>query len=266
MTIHPRALAGLLLFGTWAALAQQELPAGPAVVAQVNARDEGAQLSRTMTMVLTDRNGKTRVRETLGYRAYLDDQKRTAIYFESPANLRGTAFLSFDYRAADREDDHWLYLPALRKVRRISAADRGDYFLGTDMTYEDIKLETRVSEDYDYRTLRADSVDGRACLWLEAVPKTEDLARELGYSRVESCIDSAIWMAREARFWDLAGNPLKTARTTDIRRVQDIWTPHRITVENHKTGHSTEFRFSDIDYQTPVEPYLLQPNSLHRGP
>ena len=73
-------------------------------------------------------------------------------------------------------------------------------------------------------------------------------------------------MAREARFWDLAGNLLKTARTTDIRRVQGIWTPHGITVENHKTGHRTEFRFSDIDYQTPIEPYLLQPNSLHRGP
>jgi len=262
----PLALLCCLLAASLAAREPPALPSGDQVVERVNARDEGRQLSRKVTMILTDRNGKSRVRETLGLRVYLADQKQTAIYFEAPGNLRGTAFLTYDYRAAGRDDDRWLYLPALRKVRRISATDRGDYFLGTDMTYEDIKLETRISDDYRYRTVRAGRVDDHDCLWLEAGPKSESLARELGYSRVESCIDSAIWIAREARFWDLAGNPLKTARTTDIRQVQDIWTPHRIIVENHKTGHRTEFRFSDIDYQTPIDPTLLQPNALHRGP
>ena len=248
------------------AAGEPSLPIGDLVVERINARDEGRQMSRKMTMVLTDGNGKSRVRETLGLRVYLADRKQTAIYFEAPGNLRGTAFLTYDHRAAEQDDDRWLYLPALRKVRRISASDRGDYFLGTDMTYEDIKLETRVSDDYDYRTLRADSVDGHSCLWLEGVPRNEALARELGYQRVESCVDDRIWIARETHFWDLAGNPLKTARTLDIREVQGIWTPHQVLVENHKTGHRTEFRFSDIDYQTPIEPSLLQPNSLHRGP
>ncbi len=257
----------LTLLGLSAAeVIASSLPSGEVVAARINARDEGVQMSRKMTMTLTDRTGKTRVRETFGYRVYLNGEKRTAIYFDAPANLRGTVFLSYDYLDPNREDDHWLYLPALRKVRRISAADRGDYFLGTDMTYEDIKLETRVSADYRYRTLRAGEADGEPCLWVEAVPKSEELARELGYRRVENCIDAHLWMARETHFWDLAGNRLKTARIDDIREVQGIWTPHRIRVENHKTGHHTEFRFSEIDYLTPVAPHLLQPNALHRGP
>ena len=244
----------------------EELPDGDVVAQRINARDEGAQMSRRMTMVLTDRTGKERIRETRSYRSYIEGQKRTAIYFESPNNLKGTAFLTYDHLAADREDDNWLYLPALRKTRRISAADRGDYFLGTDMTYEDIKLETRVSDDYRYRTLRADARDGQPCLWIEALPKTDRVARELGYRRVESCIDSTIWMARETRFWDLAGNLLKTAHIADIQQVQGIWTPLRMAVENHKTGHRSEFRFSAVDYRQPIDPELFNPNALHRGP
>lgn len=243
----------------------EALPDGASVAARINARDEGEHMARRMTLVLTDRAGKQRIRDTTAYRVYVAGEKRTAIYFESPNNLKGTAFLTYDYQAPDREDDNWLYLPALRKARRISAADRGDYFLGTDMTYEDIKLETRVSDDYRYRTLRADTVDGHQCLWVEAVPRTDKLAREIGYQRVENCIDSTIWIARKTRFWDLAGNPLKTAHIADIRQIQDIWTPGQITVENHKTGHRSEFRFSEVDYRKSIDPEVFNPNALHRG-
>ncbi|HEX4881919.1 MAG TPA: outer membrane lipoprotein-sorting protein [Porticoccaceae bacterium] len=244
----------------------EALPDGASVAARINARDEGEHMSRHMTLILTDRGGKQRIRDTIAYRRYVEGEKHTAIYFASPNNLKGTAFLTYDYQAPEREDDNWLYLPALRKARRISAADRGDYFLGTDMTYEDIKLETRVSDDYQYRTLRADTVDGHQCLWVEAVPRTESLAREIGYQRVENCIDSTIWMARQTRFWDLAGNALKTAHIGDIQQVQGIWTPGHITVENHKTGHRSEFRFSDVDYRKPIDPEAFNANALHRGP
>ena len=98
-------------------------------------------------MELIDRRGKSRVRETMGYRRYYGEEKRTVLFYQSPTNVRGTGFLTYDYPNADTDDDQWLYLPALRKVRRISSSDRGDYFLGTDFTYEDIKKETRIATD-----------------------------------------------------------------------------------------------------------------------
>ena len=261
-----KLLLALLLAVPALALADP-LPEGATVIDRINARNEGVRVTRKLTMKLIERSGKTRVRETLGYRQYLNDQKRTAIYFLAPGNVKGTAFLTYDYNAAAREDDNWLYLPAMRKVRRISAADRGDYFLGTDMTYEDMKLETRAApHDYRYTTLREDNSDGHRCLWVQAVPTDAATEHELGYQRVESCIDAEIWIARETRFWDIAGNPLKTVHILDIRQIQGIWTPHQINVENHKTGHRTEFTFADVDYETPIKPEAFNQNTLQRGP
>ena len=139
-----------------------QLPSADDIIAQVNARDDGEQVTRTLRMELIDRRGKSRVRETMGYRRYYGEEKRTVIFYQSPTNVKGTGFLTYDYPEADKDDDQWLYLPALRKVRRISAADRGDYFLGTDFTYEDIKKESEHSCSATARRLE-DLGSGRRC-------------------------------------------------------------------------------------------------------
>lgn len=242
------------------------LPEGDEIARRINARDEGVAVSRTLTMELTDRRGKRRVRETRAFRKYYDAEKRTAIFYLEPKNIRDTAFLTYDYAGQAREDDQWLYLPAMRKVRRISASDRGDYFLGTDLTYEDIKLESRVSiEDYTRKTLGEDEVDGHHCLILESTAKTEQIARELGYSRLEQCVDDEIWMVRRAQMWDERGNRLKTVWFKDLRQVQGIWTQHVIEVINHKTRHQTRFTFSNVDYERGVDDDVFTQTALRRG-
>jgi len=242
------------------------LPGGDEIASNINARDEGVAVARTLTMELTDRRGKTRTRETRAFRKYYGKEKRTAIFYLAPQNIRDTAFLTYDYPDSNRDDDQWLYLPAMRKVRRISASDRGDYFLGTDLTYEDIKLETRVgTEDYVRKTIGEDEVDGHRCYLVESTPIDDETARELGYGKVQQCVDSEIWMVRRSEMWDVNMNPLKTVHVSDIRQVQGIWTQHRIEVENHKTGHRTVFTFSDVDYQAGVSDELFTQNALRRG-
>lgn len=243
-----------------------EWPNGDEIARRINARDEGAAVARDLTMEMTDRHGKTRTRKTRGYRKYYGDEKRTVIFYLSPSNVKNTAFLTWDYPEAHKDDDQWLYLPAMRKVRRISASDRGDYFLGTDLTYEDMKLETRVSiGDYKRTTLGEDEVEGHHCYLLQSFPVDQETARELGYGRVEQWVDSEIWMVRRAKFWDPKGNLLKTAHIRDISRVQGIWTQHRIEVENHKTGHRTLFLFSAVDYRQGIDDGLFTQNALRRG-
>ena len=119
------------------AIAQDTLT-GDEIVAQMNARDDGNYVTRGFSIELTDRSGKTRTEKTIAYRRYFGDEKRTIIFYTEPTRVRGTGFLTYDYADPAIDDDQWLYLPALRKVRRISASDRGDYFLGTDFTYEEI--------------------------------------------------------------------------------------------------------------------------------
>ncbi len=243
-----------------------DLPAADDIIAQVNSRDDGQQVTRKLTMELIDRRGKSRVRETIAYRRYYGEEKRTVLFYQSPTNVKGTGFLTYDYPDADTDDDQWLYLPALRKVRRISAANRGDYFLGTDLTYEDIKKESRIAaEDYTFVTLGTEEVDGHLTYIVEGIPVDSQTADELGYGRVQWRIDPEIWMSRKTEMWDINGNALKTVRNENIEDVQGIWTSMRLTAVNHKTGHSTVFIFADVDYRTPVDDSMFEQRALRRG-
>lgn len=243
-----------------------DLPSGDEIAHNINARDEGLSVSRNVVMEMTNKRGKQRIRETRGFRKYFGDEKRTAIYYLSPKNVKDTAFMTYDYADASRDDDQWLYLPAMRKVRRISASDRGDYFLGTDFTYEDIKQETRVSiEDYSRQTIGEAIIDGHRTIIVESTPVNKIIAKELGYNKVKQWVDAKIWMVRKAEFTSLRNKPLKTIYTKEIKQVQGIWTAHLLEVENHKTGHTTKFSFSEVDYQTPISDDLFTERALRRG-
>ncbi len=260
-------LTGLLLPPLLSAAPNADgLPAADRVVEWINAVDEGDHVSRKLSMRMTDKRGKVRERETLSYRKFFGDEKRTVLFYQRPSNVKGTGFLTYDYRDNARDDDQWLYLPALRKVRRISASDRGDYFLGTDMTYEDMKLEGKLEPaDYHYQVLAEESLDRRAVLKLEGMPRSREIARELGYGKVQFWVDRANWLIVRAEYWDTRGKPLKTLTTADIRQVDGIWTRHQLEVENHRTGHKTRFLFSEVDYRAAVRDGLFRKNALARG-
>lgn len=265
-------LISSLLMSPSAAIAEEvstttELPSGEWIVQKVNAMDDGHQVTRHLQMTLIDRRGKQRVRNTLGYRKYFGDDKRTVLFYLSPTNVKDTGFLTYDYPAETlTQDDQWLYLPALRKVRRISASDRGDYFLGTDFTYEDIKKEGKLDRnDYHYQTQSEEQLHGHKTYRLTATPVTDSVANELGYSKVELWIDQQSWLVVKANYWDIRNNRLKTLIADDIRNIDGIWTRHKMTMSNHKTGHTSEFVFSDVDYQASVKDSLFTKRSLSRG-
>jgi hypothetical protein len=245
----------------------QPLPDGAEVIARVNARDEGVSSRRRVTMELIDKRGGTRTRETVFLRRFFDGVKRTAVFFESPPSVKGTAFLTFDWAEPDREDDQWLYLPTLRRSRRISAADRGDSFVGTDLSYDDIKQETKVSQsDYVWETVGEDELDGVRCLRLVGLPSSEKVARELDIARIEAWIDADIWIARQVDYWDRAERHKKTSRISEIRQVGGIWTPHRIDVHNHRSDHRTVFTITQVDYDVELPEEIFTERALRRGP
>lgn len=255
-------ISSLMLVNT--VVAETDPLSGLEIAQQVNARDEGTSVSRNLIMEMIDRRGKKRVRETRAFRKYYGEEKRTMIFYLQPKNVRKTAFLTYDYPQAD--DDQWLYLPAMRKIRRISSSDRGDYFLGTDFTYEDIKKEGKVGiEDYTWKRIGEETIDGHHSYIVQAIPINDEVAKELGYGRVIYYVDSHIWMVRQTETWDNRGNELKTIHTRDIRQVQNIWTAHTLEVSNHKTGHNTRFLFSDIDYSAGVADDIFTQQSLRRG-
>lgn len=244
-----------------------DLPSGDRIIQSINQQKDGESVVQRLTMTLIDKRGKERVRETIGYRKYFGKEKRTILFYTAPSNVKGTSFLTYDYPDKSKDDDQWLYLPALRKVRRISASDRGDYFLGTDFSYDDIKNERRVeAEDYTFKTLKEDEVDGLKSYLVEAIPRTESIAKELGYGRVLLWVRSDIWMITTTDYSDLKGNPLKTFKAEDIRHIDGIWTRHKLSVSNHKTGHTSIFTVSDVRYDSRIKDSLFTERSMKKGP
>jgi len=242
----------------------QTLPNGLDIANHINQVDEGEFVTRKMDMKMTDRRGKVRTRSTLGFRKYYGAEKRTVLFYLQPKNIKDTAFLTYDYHHKD--DDQWLYLPALRKARRISASDRGDYFLGTDFTYEDIKKEGKVeTRDYQFTTLGEEVVDGKTTYRVEGIPVDKKTAKELGYGKVQWWVDPSNWVVLKAKYWDIKLNELKSSTMSDVRLVDGIWTRHKMLVKNQKTGHSTEFTFSMVDYKTAVKDKLFSRQSITRG-
>lgn len=271
MSLAPLATAlliGPLLLSSPAAKAKSiELPSGDWIVNKVNSMDDGDQVTRNLHMTLIDRRGKQRERNTVGYRKYFGDDKRTVLFYLSPTNVKDTGFLTYDYPSEKTsEDDQWLYLPALRKVRRISSSDRGDYFLGTDFTYEDIKKEGKLDiNDYHYETQSEEQLHQRNTYRIIATPVSEATAKELGYSKVELWVDQQSWLVVKANYWDVRNNPLKTLIADDVRQVDGIWTRHEMTMSNHKTGHTSKFVFSEVDYRSSVKDSVFSKRSLSRG-
>jgi predicted RND superfamily exporter protein len=232
------------------------------IAQRVNAVDDGQQVTSQLLMTLTDSRGKQRQRQTTTVRKYFGDDKKTLFLFNSPTSVRGTGFLTFDYADYDRDDDQWLYLPALRKVRRISSSDRGDYFMGTDFTYEDIKQNGRISlEDYQLSISGTDA----ELIHLSAAAKNKEIADELGYGRVIFTVRRDHWLVIKAQYFDPKDKLLKTTLFEDIRQVDGIWTRHRLVCDNHLSGHRSVFDFSNVDYQAEVSDGLFTKQRLRRG-
>lgn len=253
-------------FSFGAAAQDAALPSGDEVVKNVNARDDGINLTRNMKVTMTDKRGKTRVQETKTFRRYYEGEKRSAIFYVKPANIKNTAFLTYDYLGADTDDDQWLYIPELRRVRRISSANRGDYYLGTDMTYEDMKLDTRLStDDYNWTTLKTEEVDGKQCYVIEGIPVSEDIAEELGYGKYRTYIDTQTWLQHKTQVWDVNGNELKTIIFGGWKEVDGVWVVSTMAATNHKTKHSTIFEFADQDVTTEIPEDMFTERALKRG-
>ena len=244
----------------------QAAMSGRQILEKVNAREDGQHVTRTFTIELQDRSGNVRTEKTVSYRRYFGTEKRTILFYTEPNRVRGTGFLTFDYADTAIDDDQWLYLPALRKVRRISASDRGDYFLGTDFTYEEIKKEQKVElSDYTFTAKGQELVDGRTLLIVEGVPTSEEVARELGVSRMVWHVDPEIWMSRKTEHFDVSGNHARTITLNRVETIDGYLTTTEMYVENHKTGHSSLIRFEDTDYEKDVSESIFSQARLRRG-
>ncbi len=236
------------------------------IATNVAERQEGHAGRRVIEMTLTDRRDRSREMVAIVHRVSEGELRRTRVTFVEPRKSRDFSFLSHDYQGTNRSDDRWMFIPADGKVRRITAAQRGDGFFGTDFSYDDIQsdLKFRLDEwDFEYGGQKL--VDGHVQFKLSGRPKTSRIARELGYGAFEATIDGTTWMPLVIEFVDPRERPLKRIEVRTIESVDGIWTPREIEAHNLRTGHRTRFRFRDIEYLASLPERLFDSQALSRG-
>jgi len=167
---------------------------------------------------------------------------KSLVVFDSPRDIQGTALLSHA-RILD-PDDQWLFLPALKRVKRISSANKSGPFVGSEFAFEDFTaLELNK---YDYRWLREDRVDGLTVDVVERIPRYPNS----GYTRQLAWIDRDVSQIRRVEFFDRRGDRLKTLNLSDYRDYDGVWRAHRLDMVNHQTGKRTELVYGDYRFGT----------------
>ena len=215
------------------------------------------------TFRLINAAGQQRVRETDGQTKLIagTTDNRRLVNFLSPADVRGTKTLLIEHSAGD--DDIWIYLPAMKKVRRLVANNKKDSFVGTDFSYGDV-IGHKV-EDWTHKQLPPEKIDGRDCYVVESTPKRPEVADNTGYSRRVSWIDEESYVALRGEIYDQSGALLKRTKAEDVQRVDsknERYQPMKLTAENVQTGHKTIIEFTNFKANVGVGDEVFAARSL----
>jgi len=250
-------LPSLLISSTLAATPEAR---GLEIAVEADLRDTGFKNSRAdMLMVLQNRQGETSERrlriKTLEVE---NDGDKSLSIFDHPADIKGTAFLSFTHSID--QDDQWLYLPALRRVKRISSRNKSGPFMGSEFAYED--LTSSEVDKYTYKYLRDEELDGHPSFVIERYPAYEDS----GYTRQIVWIDQKIYQPRKIEFYDRKNALLKTLIPADYNQyLGRYWRPDHMNMTNHQTGKSTQLTWNNYRFQTGLTKRDFDRNSLKRA-
>ena len=246
------ALAAVLVgygFGAshLSAAPDEEAERGWAVAARSDRSDRGFTDSVVdLQMILRNAAGKEATRSLSLSTLEVPDESvgdKTLIVFDRPADIDGTALLS--HAKILDPDDQWLYLPALKRVKRISSVNKSGPFVGSEFAFEDFTaLEL---EKYDYRYLRDEPCGELTCDVVERTPRYE----HSGYTRQVTWVDQEVYQVRTVEFYDRRGDLLKTLVFDDYRQYAgSYWRSHRMSMVNHQTRKETDLIFSDFRFRT----------------
>ena len=232
---------------------------GLSIAKEMKARDRGwIDNSAEMEMIL--HNGKRESRREMRVLSLevADDGDKSMTIFDSPNDVKGTAFLSFTHTNA--MDDQWLYLPALKRVKRIASKNKSGPFMGSEFAYED--LNSFEVAQYDYRWLRDEQIDGQDCFVIESIPRDQ----YSGYSKQVAWIDKVHYRALKIDFYDRKNTLLKTLTLSDYQlHLDKFWRPTKQSMINHKNQRHTEVFLRNYQFSTGLDASDFTENSLKRA-
>ncbi len=213
---------------------------GQQIMEKVYNNPSGDDTQGNLSMTLTNNRGEQRVRTLKQY--IKDDGKveKKIMYFLSPADVRNTSFMNWSY-SDGQSDNQWIYLPALKRTRRISSDSKSDYFMGSDFTYDD--LGDRHPNQDDHKLLREEAIDGKECYVVESTPKESGYI----YSKIITWVMKDNYLGLKREFYDDRGRLLKVLSIKNFAKVNGFWTILETEMHNVQRDHKTTMKFTDVE-------------------
>ncbi len=249
-------LAGILsLFSSLIGLADDD---GDTLAWKVYNRDDGKSAFSEGRMLLVDSSGDVIKRRLRSYVKEFDGYNKSLIIFDSPADIKGTAFLSWEH--PDKDDDQFLYLPALGRVRRIVSSNRGNSFVGSDIVYED--LMRRKPNEYDNEIIGEEEYNGRPCYVLKQVPKPK---AKSSYGFIENWVDKEWDLVVFAKAYNKKGDLVKTISAKRVEIIDGIPTVTELEVRDIKEDHRTIMYADTVQYNLDLDDSIFTKRAMKNG-
>ncbi len=257
MTYRKTLLIGLFLLFAGTVLAGTAEDKGLQIARDADAYDSGfGDFTADMTMTLINRKGQKSVRQIRIRTLEVEgDGDKSMSIFDEPADVKGTAMLTFSHGL--KPDDQWLYLPALKRVKRISSRNKSGPFMGSEFAFED--LGSQEVEKYDYKFLREEPCGEWQCYVIERRPKY----KYSGYTRQIAWIDKDKYRITRVEYFDRKNKPLKTLTMSDYHVYLDhYYRPGKMEMVNQQNGKRTVLEWKNYHFRTGLSPRDFNKNKL----
>ena len=206
------------------------------------------------SLILNDGKGNQRVRKfSSAQKTDVSKQTtKTVMRFLEPADVKGTGILTYEYE--NKDNDMWLYMPALRKIRRIVSSEKTKSFMGSEFSNSDI-TKPKIN-DYTYKLLGTETISGVECWKIEMLPATKEIVDEYGYSKRVGWLGKIDFISRKYEYYDLDGKLLKVMMTEKVKLLDEKngkYQPVDITMENKQNNRSSRFVTEKIVFNPKVK-------------
>ncbi|CAA6809844.1 MAG: Outer membrane lipoprotein-sorting protein [uncultured Sulfurovum sp.] len=197
----------------------------------------GSSIAKT-EMVLINASGQKSTRQLEMKTLEGDNGDKSISTFLTPADVKGTKTLTHEH--VERDDDQWLYLPALKRVKRIASSNKSGSFMGSEFSYEDIGNQNYNKFTYGDKVEEVE-LDGEACYKGERIPKDKNS----GYTKQVSWVSKDKFLLKQVEYYDRKSELLKTAVFSDYKQIEGIWRVGKIVMRNHQNDKSTELTWKE---------------------
>ena len=240
---------------------------GREIMDRVNERETGDRSTSEMEMILIDKKGRKRVRNIQSFGMEKGDDSLSLMFFLSPADVKNTGFLTFDYDASGKDDDQWLYLPALHKTKRIASGDKSGSFMGSDFNYSD--MTSPDLDEYEYTLMKETEVRGKPVWQIKAVPKSKAEIEESGYTQSVLFVRQDNYVVVRRVSWVHKKKRLKYMDVKKLEQIEGVWVATEMqmtTKSGKKTLHRTVIRTKNTRFnQDSVNEELFSIRRLEKG-